>query len=128
MRQKEKVTCVEVFYSNEDEAATIKDYKRRKFERRVGCARSKDEENKIKKKETRNTEKEHVASAYKEYKYELGVQARKEFDAGWHVGTIVDTGAEGVVNAYEVSYVDGDLERLEEWEIDKIVMDRRESL
>ena len=72
--------------------------------------------------------KSSIASGYKEYKYGLGVQVRKKFDAGWHVGTIVDRGVEGVVNTYEVSYVDGDMDRLWEWEIDKIVIDRRESL
>ena len=53
---------------------------------------------------------------------------RKKFDVGWHNGTIVDRGVEGVENTYQVLYDDKELEVLKETELEKLVTKRRDSL
>ena len=89
---------------------------------------SDNEESATKKKSKQGKQLKQTTIKYKEYKFSVGDQVRKKFDDGWHNGTIVDRGVQGVENTYQVLYDDADFERVKETKLEKFVTKRRDSL
>ena len=89
---------------------------------------SDNEESATKKKSKQGKRLKQTTIKYKEYKFSVGDQVRKRFDDGWHNGTIVDRGVQGVDNTYQMSCDDAEFEIIKETKLEKFVSKRRDSL